>query len=143
MLDVCLECCFDVEERVDTLDESPSLSEEGTELSSRYSSGIDSAFKLIDGLVVSDGMVDHGGDSFSKSESIGSDDSECHLCSFCTTQGFWVQRSFEKYALQACALDNACPWSSRSSSVAWNSVLNSSRVVYCSKRRLRKWQKAW
>jgi hypothetical protein len=143
VLDVCLECCFDIEERVDTLDASPSLSEEGTELSSRYSSGMDSAFRLIDGLLTNGKMVDHGGDSFIKSSNMGSEDPECHLCSFCTTHGFWVQRSFEKYALQACALDSACPWSSRSSKVAWNSALNSSRVVYCSKCRLRKWQKAW
>jgi hypothetical protein len=70
------------------------------ELSSRYSSGIDSALKFRDDFDASGRMIAHGGASFIKS--MQSCSPVCsHSSNFFATQGFWVHRIFEKYALQA------------------------------------------
>lgn len=109
VLDVCLEC----EVPLDTVDASEgsdaaSLSD-CVELSSSESSGMDSSWKSCDGFVTRGRMKDHGGASLIMSTSSGSRDCASHSSSFFATQGFCVHRSLEKYALQACKLDNGWP----------------------------------
>jgi hypothetical protein len=98
VLDVWRECSFEREEAVDRLE---SVSD-WDEVSSTSSSGTDSAcgFGELESLNV------QGMDSLMRSSSLGIDACISHSSSFFATHGFCVHRSFEKYALQACALDN-------------------------------------
>ena len=112
MLDVCLECevLLDTSDAIEGSD-ATSLSD-CTELSSKHSSGTGTTWKLCElceGFVTSGRIKDHGGDSLIKSMSSGSEDCISHSSNFFATQGFCVHRSLEKYALQACVLDNGCP----------------------------------
>lgn len=71
---------------------------EGAMMSSEYDSG---AEVCEAGFFASGRMIIHGGHSFISSARSGVDDSVSHSFSFFATQGFWVHRSLEKYALHA------------------------------------------
>ena len=100
--------CEDTLDAVEPSDLSSSESLSEDELSSTLSSGMDWTRTVWDAFVASGRMMDHGGDSFIRSaQSI----SPCasHSFNFLATHGFCVQRSLEKYALQAWMFDSGWP----------------------------------
>jgi hypothetical protein len=104
LLDICLE--WDTDESVESESSGAASLSDWPELSSRCSSGVVSAGKICDGLVVNGRMHDHGGDSRTRSCISGSDVCAFHSFNLFATQGFCVHRSFEKYALHACVFDS-------------------------------------
>jgi hypothetical protein len=95
VLEFCREC-VDTLEIVEASEGSDAASLSDAELSSRYSSGIDSVWKSIEIFGASGRIIDHGGDSCSRSVIVISSSCTSHSSSFFVTQGFCVHRSFEK-----------------------------------------------
>jgi hypothetical protein len=108
--DLCVEPdelreCEDRDDRVATSECSDGVSSpsECAGVSTSDSSWIDSGMMSVAGLedMVNGRMTDHGGDCFMRSTRCNSEPCASHSFSLAATQGFWVQRSLEKYALQA------------------------------------------
>jgi hypothetical protein len=96
VLDICRECSVDGEEAVERFE---SVSD-WDDVSSMSSSGMDSVCSFGEAFEL-EGLNVQGMDSFMRSSSLGIEACVPHSSSFFATHGFWVQRSFEKYALQA------------------------------------------
>ena len=87
---VVLEVCRECDETLDTVERETSdgASLSDAELSSRYSSSIDSAGKVCEAFVANGRMIDHGGDSFNKSAQSIPLGCTSHSTIFFATHGF-------------------------------------------------------